>query len=568
MATDKPRSAGLLSKMARLVRRPDAPPAQEAAPAPGDAGDFDASLNKQALRELIEQRRHNDFVRRREFAQLRRLRAGGAVPAATDSRGSSLAPQTRNSAYFIGEADSRLADDRAGTLRKIDEIEAQMSQQWWKLQQPGPAAPDSAAPPSRPGPDAASGAPGGAGTAEAHDNPFASTDIVGATQMSDMAPTLPGGPWVADDIPGFAHLPALDEAAIAFAQADYASAEAELRALAGADTPEADGAGADGATRDIAWQALFDFYRAVAHHDRFEAAALDYARRFERSPPSWGVEGWMPDLLGPLDALAGGTRNARAGEEVFRWASPATLDAVAVAGLRAAFDDLAPPVERHLDWSALEALADDAAEPLGALVAAWILQPLALRFAGAARLTACLDDRTPSNDASVPLRWWQLRMDMLRLMQRPDAFDLIALDYCITYEVSPPSWQSARCDYRDLQSGDAGAPADTASTMPSTLSGNMDADPVLELAGTITGDAADTIARLDAAAARSPRLLTVHCDRLLRADFAAAGALLNWAAAQQSAGRIVRFHNLHRLVASFFHVLGMGEHALVHVRIG
>jgi ABC-type transporter Mla MlaB component len=567
MSTDKPRPAGLLSKMARLVRRTDAPfpPISPPEPASDDRGDFDSSLGKQALRELIEQRRHNDFVRTREFAQLRRLRAGGAMPAASDARGSSQAPQTRASAYFTGDGDSRLADDRAGTLRKIDEIEAQMSQQWWKHQPPAPGASGA---PSRSGPAAASGDTGRAEAAEGHESPFASTDLAGATQMHDMASTLPGGPWEAQDLPDFAHLPALDEAAIAFAQADYAHAESELRALAGADDfPDDGNAPVRDAARDAAWHALFDFYRAVARHDRFEAVALDYAQRFERSPPSWGVEGWMPDLLSPLAALAGGSARAREGEDVFRWASPAVFDAAAAAGLRAAFDDLAPPVERHLDWSALEALADDAADPMGTLVAAWIQQPLALRFAGADRLTARLDDRTPSNDASVPLRWWQLRMDLLRLMDRPEAFDLAALDYCITYEVSPPSWQPARCDYRELPGADAaGAPVRAAPEPPSAAEDAAGVDPVLELAGEITGDAVGVVARLDAAAAQSPRLLTVHCDRLLRTDFAAAGALLNWAAAQQAAGRVVRFRNLHRLVASFFHVLGMAEHAQVHVR--
>ncbi|MEH3086185.1 MAG: STAS domain-containing protein [Xylophilus ampelinus] len=573
MPTDKPRPAGLLSRVARLVRRTDpafeAASAPEPAPSADDRGDFDASLSKQALRELIEQRRHNDFVRRREFAQLRRLRAGGAVPA--DPRGAStLAPQTRASAYFTGEADARLAEDRAGTLRKIDEIEAQMSQQWWRLQQhpaagepARTAAPRGAVPVLRDPPSPGAAAPE---AQDAADATFASTDIAGATQAMDMASTLPGGPWIAEDLPAFAHLPALDAAAVAFAQADFDGAEAELRALTGADAPAGGpDAGPDPALREPAWRTLFDFYRATARPARFEAAALDYAQRFERSPPSWGVAGWTPDLLGPLDALAGGSAGAGdAGDDAFRWASPAILDAAAVEALGAAFDGLAPPVERHLDWSPLEALADDAADPLASLVAGWILQPLALRFAGAARLAACVGERTPSNDASVPARWWQLRMDLLRLTDRPEAFDMVALDYCITYEVSPPSWQAARCDYRDLPSGGA----EDAAALAAAPAGPdaLDADPVLELAGELLGDAGDAVARLDAAAARSPRLLTVQCERLLRVDFVAAGALLNWATAQQAAGRTVRFHNLHRLVAGFFHVMGVGEHALLHVR--
>ena len=57
--------------------------------------------------------------------------------------------------------------------------------------------------------------------------------------------------------------------------------------------------------------------------------------------------------------------------------------------------------------------------------------------------------------------------------------------------------------------------------------------------------------------------LTIACDRLIRIDFGAAGSVLNWAAEQQSHGHVVQFHNLHRLVAVFFNVIGVNEHAWV-----
>ena len=39
-------------------------------------------------------------------------------------------------------------------------------------------------------------------------------------------------------------------------------------------------------------------------------------------------------------------------------------------------------------------------------------------------------------------------MAALRVMNRPDEFELVALNYCITYEVSPPPWEDATCGYR------------------------------------------------------------------------------------------------------------------------
>jgi hypothetical protein len=42
-------------------------------------------------------------------------------------------------------------------------------------------------------------------------------------------------------------------------------------------------------------------------------------------------------------------------------------------------------------------------------------------------------------------------MEMLRVTHQPDEFELVALDYCVTYEVSPPSWESARTEFKPLQ---------------------------------------------------------------------------------------------------------------------
>jgi len=58
----------------------------------------------------------------------------------------------------------------------------------------------------------------------------------------------------------------------------------------------------------------------------------------------------------------------------------------------------------------------------------------------------------------------------------------------------------------------------------------------------------------------------VVCSRLIRLDFLAAGTLLNWVTSQQAEGRQVQFKDLHRLVAVFFNVIGINEHAKLIVR--
>ncbi len=111
-------SPGLLSKVVRFVKNPTT-----------NWSDLDqqdtereSAYSKQMLKEMIERKRRNDFVRKREFDMLRKMRRS-EVMAGSD-------PGARPS-FFQSSMPSR-PDDRASTLKKIDEIEAQMSMQWWK----------------------------------------------------------------------------------------------------------------------------------------------------------------------------------------------------------------------------------------------------------------------------------------------------------------------------------------------------------------------------------------------------------------------------------------------------
>ena len=74
---------------------------------------------------MIELKRRNDFVRKREFEMLRKLRTRLPNPD----------PGYGGRPSFFQSSFSSKPDDRAGTLKKIDEIEAQMSMQWWKTKQ-------------------------------------------------------------------------------------------------------------------------------------------------------------------------------------------------------------------------------------------------------------------------------------------------------------------------------------------------------------------------------------------------------------------------------------------------
>ena len=143
----------------------------------------------------------------------------------------------------------------------------------------------------------------------------------------------------------------------------------------------------------------------------------------------------------------------------------------------------------------------------------------------------------------------------MRAMRLQDDFELTALDYCVTFEAAPTAWSEARCS---INLAETAPPVGTDSAPPE---GAL----VLVLQGDITGDATQALGVLESSATLGKRLF-INCNQLVRVDFAAAGSILNWVAMRQAEGRQVQFQNVHRLVAAFFNVIGINEHAKVTPR--
>lgn len=519
----------LLSKVAKFVRNPLKDWSELDAE---ESSQLENGYSREMLKEMIERRQRNDFVRRREFDMLRKLRqreaAGGRDPAATPSS-------------FNISSTSGKTEGRALTLKKIAEIEEQMSQQWWKNRGAGGEAAD----------DGKAG-PGGDMAAQ-HARAYADT-VTGVSPPQGAAGPA-AVPSVSDG--------SIEEAAIRFAHGDDAGTEAILlQALA----PEA-----SGADHDDTWRALFDFYRATGDNEKFSAAAVRYAQRTKRASPEWISLRAVARHAQVVAAATPAPEPPPAGGA--DWASPPVLKRENLLALTRALAAAGPSWK--LDWSAIDAIEADAAGPLRALFNHWADSPVQLRFAGADRLLIVLTEATPVNERRVDAAWWQLHMAALRVMHRADEFELLALNYCITYEVSPPPWEDPKGDFGELE-------PPPATPRPSVSSGfsvsghddeliGADAAPTAaaaghgSLAGELTGESLATWERLDAELADAQGL-SISCAALVRIDFQAAGSLLNWVTARDARGQRVAFVDAHRLIAAFFGVIGIADHAEVGIR--
>lgn len=600
----EPVSAGksrLLSKVVRFVSSPTTHWADLDRPQ-GTAVSSDSRL---ALKEMIERKRRNDFVRHREFDLLRKLRRKEISEPPEPGGMSSFA----TSSQFVDIA------GRARTLEKIDEIEKQMSSDWLPPRRDSVTASESVSQATAveglANPTLASQGTPAVSPGHAAATVFPPT-VVLDTRIPDSEflpePLLPDEP-VADSaemlpmLTGITGLegamssrsgPEIEEAAIRFANGDADGAETGLLGL----------------LRDVGsrndqdtWLTLFDLYRAQGEHDKFDDVAIDFAGHFGRSAPQWMLGPESPSQHAPLmRATFGVPADGRP-----HWSAPSSLGMQSVAALGALLDHHAPPW--RIDWSDLEVVEASAVASLAETFKRWADTPEAFEFVGVDRLKQLLVEHSADGDRSIDPVWWTARLALLRLMNQMDEFELVALKYCVTYEVSPPAWQEPNCRFASVapegeshavegeekdpfadvddsipgadqsiqhsqgdgaaadQDGEGGAAA-KAGFQPVGFkpNGQVDGQSVLKvpLQGELLGSADSVLEALQMTSSISS--IEFNCLELQRVDFSAAGTLLNWATEQQAQGRQIIFKHVNRLVAAFFGVVGISEVARVRLR--
>jgi hypothetical protein len=545
-------------------------------------------LEKSELKAMIERKRRNDFVRKREFDVLRRVRREGLSPEQLAALGGSSR---------IDDSEARLPDSNLtrtdGVKAKIDAIEQQMvgdggfnstSRRPTGFSQAptvpavlarrkenpstgggvlddGESLPPLPPLPEFPLPPAAAPAPVQMSGGLPPLAPLAPVSFGGAAATAAGESNDFRTPF-AVEVNEVVHDPELDEAVIAFANADFAQCEEALKRLTGA--------GGARAQHAETWLVLFDLYRATGQHQHFEGLATDYAQQFGWSAPQWYS---LPKLV--ADALAeepmASRRDSPAGD--VGWICPELLDTEAVARLRS--QTLQMPLPWVFDWNQLRVIDAEAAMQLSALFRLWAGQALEMRWLAGDRLLHTLQEAAPTGVRDADPAFWLTRLDALRLANRADQFDEAAIDYCVTYEVSPPSWSAARCKVHISGSGLATRTPSlsmVSEVSTSFLESGLADNPTsgvemahVELSGQLVGDISATLAKLQGRLGTAP-VVSVSCARLIRVDFIAAGDLLNWVLSRCSESRAVHFVDTHRLVALFFGAMGINEHAKVQVR--
>jgi ABC-type transporter Mla MlaB component len=284
-----------------------------------------------------------------------------------------------------------------------------------------------------------------------------------------------------------------------------------------------------GQTDRTVWWMLFDLYQASGRRDDFDNVAIDYASRFETSPPSW-------TSLPPLDAV--NTSTSRSGVTPTE-AFTGTLDA----SIEPQFQRLLALVGKspmfRLEFGRVKAVT-----PEGCTLVLSGMKGLRagggeLIVAGAAELSDLIRANIAIGDRDASEAPWLLLLSLLQLMNKEKDFEETAMDYCVTYEVSPPSFE---------------APTNIAAAAAASLRAPSTSDrfmlpPLIDGFSSSLFDSIETYAQ-------DVDPVVLDCSRLGRVDYSAASTLLTRLRPLHTADKHIEFRDMNHLVAALFKLLG------------
>ncbi|RJG14717.1 STAS domain-containing protein [Massilia cavernae] len=308
--------------------------------------------------------------------------------------------------------------------------------------------------------------------------------------------------------------PVVEESAILYANGQLDAAEAMLHESLG-DTGLQD--------RSVWWM-LFDLYQATGRQAAFDNIAIDYASRFETSPPAWN----------PIAAGGPAPERAYAGvapTEVL----DGVLDAHVAPQLARLMERAQPGAVLRLELGRIVEVTPEGCALLAKALGELHKRGTELVVAGAAELALLARHSTIIGRREASQAPWLLLLALLQLLNREKDFEETAMDFCVTYEVSPPSFE---------------APGKVATASRGPVSAERFLLPPL-----LDGDIGKLLDALDAYATQAPVVL-LDCSRLARVEYGAASAMHARLRTLAASGKKIELRDVNHLVAALFKLLG------------
>lgn len=312
----------------------------------------------------------------------------------------------------------------------------------------------------------------------------------------------------------------IEQASVLFANNQDSAARAVLEMSARSHT---------GANAERLWRMLLDLMQVLGDRPAFEKLGMEFAQACETSPPTW--------RLTEKTVVAAGKGEAT----VVLQGVLSGADSPELAKLKTALASKKPV---RIDMGKLASCDDDAAKTLSDLLRLARKQGIELILDGADGVVGRLETRLvvgqPESAGS-----WLLLLELYQNTDKPDQFEEKAVDYAVTFEVSPPSWEVVKKPAGASKAAVVAKPQDEAlflkgelknyrfDELPSYLDGSV--QPILDF------------------------------SQVKRMDFFSAGLLRNSLEPYLRQGKEVIIRNPHHLVAELLGIVGVNNVARIIV---
>jgi anti-anti-sigma regulatory factor len=314
--------------------------------------------------------------------------------------------------------------------------------------------------------------------------------------------------------------PVIEEGAILFANGQADQALTRLEASLAGETL--------GAWQLQVWLMLFDVYQHLGQKARFEEKALDFVVKFERSPPIW-TDAPKADKAPSAMRTGGGAHVALSG----------TLSAASANALEQLRKMAEKQSKLRVDFAKLQGVDEDGCRLLHEVLVALKKAKKQVYFSGEAQGLKLLRERAKPGDPAINQAVWQLLLELYQQLGMQDEFEEAAVDFAVTYEVSPPSWEAPPPK--------TGPPPEA----PEAEAGPSDA---YYVEGEIAGSN-DALFKELAEYAETANPIVIDMSRTRRVDFVNAGKLLNILEKLKASDRSIVIRGVGEMIAALLSVM-------------
>jgi anti-anti-sigma regulatory factor len=355
-------------------------------------------------------------------------------------------------------------------------------------------------------------------TAAAPATPPLDVSALAASLAGQPGPVPSASPAV-DDV-----APIIEETAILFANGEVEPALARLsKSVREAEL---------GNSALQAWLMLFDLLQHLDMRVEFEALALEFVVKFERSPPAWIETGERKD-----PALATGGIGYFALSGMLTGASAPELEKLRNT----------PGHAVRIECGRLLGLDGPGCRLLREALLSVHDAGKEVMLTGESRLLAFLERFCQAGKIETDAAAWALLLDVYRTLDLKDKFEEAAVNYAVTFEVSPPSWESQ-----------PGAQARGSAVLRPVEA----ADQALILSGELCG-ASETLAKQLQDWAGANKMLVIDMSRATRVDPVTAGLMLKVLSALQERGTTIQIRGANELIGALFGITGLDKVARI-----